>query len=264
MRDSRSGSSLGAAAAHEGLEEARRFVDLEAQVDDAVALRRAGAERLRLRRARAPRRRCVRRLSHASLSRASASVAELAAPAVDVAQAPERIAARQARRPRSVSPATPDSRPPRARSSRSNRVPGLGQIAPQPARVTGPRQGIAARRPARRSSPRRLHSMHTLATGRSGVRAEQQAHQHAQHLARLSTGQPWISASTCTCSEIGVEVASVSDPLRVRVDAAASSLDVRNVAQRLDAAAGRTGADRDQELRLARGSRGCARRRAPS
>ncbi len=255
------GQLVGAAAAREGLEEARRLVDLEAQVDDAIALDAPGAARLRPRRARARRPRCVRRSVIAPASSASASVAELTAPAVDAAQAPQRRRARD--RPdasKLAAPATPDSGRRRARSSRSSRGPCAGQIAPQPARVTGPMQGT----PRATSTQIVAAALALDAHARDRQvrrRAEQQPRQHAQHLLAVHRA----------AVDLVVDLHVVGDrrrgrerldPLRVRIDVPLPALDVGAVAQRLDAAAGRAGADRDQQLRLLADLGGCARRRA--
>ena len=66
---------------------------------------------------------------------------------------------------------------------------------------------------------------------------------------RLSIGQPRSSKSTVTCSEIGVDVASVEMYCGRGVDDPRELVHVGEVAQRLDPAGGRAGADRDERLR---------------
>ena len=56
--------------------------------------------------------------------------------------------------------------------------------------------------------PRRLHSMHTLCDEIAGLRSLRKA-LITSSSCRLLMGQPCSSKSTCTWSEIGVEVASV-------------------------------------------------------
>ena len=82
-----------------------------------------------------------------------------------------------------------------------------GQIAPQPAWVTGPRHGVPWAT-ITQTVPRRLHSTQTLSSaiaggGRAGTRVD-----HLEQLV-LVIGQPRSSKSTGTWSAIGVEVASV-------------------------------------------------------
>ena len=85
--------------------------------------------------------------------------------------------------------------------------PWAGQIARQPACVTGPRQGTP-RATATHTTPSALHSAQTLVDGTRGFRPTIRA-------VRISTswpvsiGQPRSSKSTGTCSAIAVLVASV-------------------------------------------------------
>ena len=109
--------------------------------------------------------------------------------------------------------------------------------------------------------PRRLHSTQTLWAAMLRRRRCRIALSDLDQL-RLSIGQPRSSKSTWTWSAIGVEVASVEMYSGRRVDGGTKSSTSREVAQRLDPAGGRAGADRDQRPRGARAPPGSARRRA--
>ena len=82
-----------------------------------------------------------------------------------------------------------------------------GQSALQPACVTGPRQGVPCATMTQ-TTPRRLHSVHTLVAGMPGRRPWRNAVTTSSSW-RLSIGQPRSSKSTGTCAAIGVDVASV-------------------------------------------------------
>src|SRR5208337_1145178 len=83
----------------------------------------------------------------------------------------------------------------------------LGQRAPQPAWVTGPRQATPCAT-AMQTLPLRLHSMQTLYAGTFGLRPASVAVISSINWCLLM-GQPRSSKSTGTCSAMGVEKFSV-------------------------------------------------------
>ena len=145
------------------------------------------------------------------------------------------------------------------RSSRSSRGRTAGHSAPQPAWVTGPRHGVPWATMTQ-VSPRRLHSMQTLVSGMSGLRPTRNAE-------ITSSSWPLVDRAAAQL-EVDRHVGGDRrrggqrvDVLRAGVDGATELVDVAEVAQRLDAAGGRAGADGDQEPATARGPPGSARRR---
>ena len=122
-------------------------------------------------------------------------------------------------------------------------------MAPQPAWVTGPRQGVPWAT-ITHTVPRRLHSTHTLCARTRGRRPARCAAITSSSWLLL-IGHPLSSKSTGTCALIGVEVRERRDVVRRGVDDRGEVLDVGEVAQRLDPAGGRAGADRDQRPRAA-------------
>ena len=104
-------------------------------------------------------------------------------------------------------------------------------------------------RPSRRPCPARLHSMHCETRGTCGLRPTSVA-----EISSISwgfeTGQPRSSKSTVNMVGDGGRGRQRVDIVRMGVDRAGECLDIGEVAQRLDAARGGAGADRDQGLRL--------------
>ena len=83
----------------------------------------------------------------------------------------------------------------------------MGQSAPQPACVTGPRHGVPVT--ITQTLPRSLHSTQTLWAATLGLRPFRKALTTSSSW-RLLGGQPRSSKSTGTWSAMAVEVASVS------------------------------------------------------
>ena len=149
---------------------------------------------------------------------------------------------------------------PWARNSRSNRGRKAGQIAPQPAWVTGPRQGVPWA--TMTQTLPRLLALDADAVGLMfGLRPCREGDEHLEqlHLVDRAAAQFEIDVDVVRdrrrCFE-GLDV------VRRGIDDVEHLRHVLEVAQGLNAAGGGAGADGDQQVRTVGGPPGSAPRRA--
>ena len=126
--------------------------------------------------------------------------------------------------------------------------PNRGHSAPQPARVTGPRHGIPDDT-ATHTTPRRLHSTQTLYECSLGIAALHQRLHHLEQLALVDRAPRQLDVDRDVGRDGRAPVES-GDVRGVRVHLGEELLDVGEVAQGLDAPAGRARADRHEDPRL--------------
>ena len=167
------------------------------------------------------------------------------APDVDRVAPDLAVAGRGARRRTQLRQARPRSRPRAGRSSRSSRARSAGQIAPQPVRVTGPRQG-SPRVTTTHAMPRRLHSRQTAWSGSCGRRPVVSEVSSSTSWCG-SIGQPRSSASTVHVVRHGPCRGERLHERRHRVDGGSEGLVLGGRPQRLDAAGGRARPDHDEQ-----------------
>ena len=120
-------------------------------------------------------------------------------------------------------------------------------MAPHPACVTGPRHGVPCAT-ITQTLPRILHSMQTLWVATAGRRCVQEGAHHLQELVLVhgTTAELEVDGDVRPDRARAIERADV---LGGGVDGGHELLHVAEIPQRLDAAGGGTGADRDQVAR---------------
>ena len=166
---------------------------------------------------------------------------------VEGAENPLQVARASRQAPAIRAPAPRCSAFPSGRSSHSSRAGRTGRCAPQPACVTGPRQGMPCT--ITQTVPRCLHSMQTLWAAIAGLRPARNAEITSSELHLVDRdspavrNRPHMRRNRRRCRKR-------VDVLRRGIDGGDEFVHVGEIAQCLDAAGGGAGADGHQELRL--------------